>query len=246
MANSDGDQGGGGATRKQVGRPPKLDATALAMVERLAREHPHDTLGELADRVAAVTGIRVSQQSLRLRLREMGFERVVPPRVRQAEPGLTSEAPLTPVRYGYAALHREQPGEAPHLHGFGDGEWEVIADLFVDKVRGVERKYPRRLMLDAMAYVVRGGIPWRMLPAEFPPWHLVYKTFHRWSRQGRFERMYDRLRGLWRSREGRAPEPTAAVIDSPSVKTSAQGGPKGFDGAKKVKGRKRHLLTDTL
>jgi transposase len=64
--------------------------------------------------------------------------------------------------------------------------------------------------------------------------------------QGRFEAMYDELRKLWRSRQHRAPDPTATVLDSQSVKTSPQGGPKGYDAGKKVKGRKRHLVTDTL
>jgi len=85
-----------------------------------------------------------------------------------------------------------------------------------------------------------------MLPRSFPPWHAVFAAFRRWTKQGRFERMYDTLRAMWRAREGRDVAPTGAAIDSQSVKTSPQGGPKGFDAGKKVKGRKRHLLVDTL
>jgi transposase len=101
-------------------------------------------------------------------------------------------------------------------------------------------------MLDACIYVLRSGCSWRMLPKDFPPWQAVYRTFRRWLARGLFETMYDELRALWRSRQRRAPDPTGAILDSQSVKTSTQGGPKGYDAGKKVKGRKRHLVTDTL
>jgi transposase len=180
-------------------------------------------------------------------LEELGFERVVPPRSQADQEPAAEKAPAqSSLSFGYEERHRTKAPEALYHHGLSDAEWELVADIFEDKERGVRRKYSRRSMLDAMSYVVRGGIPWRMLPHEFPPWHQVYKTFRRWAQQGRFERMHDRLREMWRAREGRAAEPTAAALDSQSVKTSAQGGLKGYDAAKKVKGRKRHILTDTL
>jgi len=111
---------------------------------------------------------------------------------------------------------------------------------------GKPPKDPRRLILDACLYVLRSGCQWRMLPHDFPPWQDVYKHFRLWTDQGLFERMHDRLRARERQRQGRAPEPTAAVLDSQSQKTSTQGGPKGFDAGKKVKGRKRCLLVDVL
>jgi len=248
---------------RRVGRPPKFDAAALAVVERLAREHGGDSLRELGDRIEQATGVRVTDLTLSRRLHELGFRRVVPGREPSrpaanvlattggtGDPASSGEAAAAAVparkRYGYGPQHRTKAPEALYQFGLSDAEWAVVADLFEDKVRGTPRQHSRRLMIDAMCYVVRSGASWRMLPREFPPWHQVFKTFQRWSRQGRFEKMYDRLRELWRQREGRAAEATVAVIDSQSVKTSPQGGPKGFDGAKKVKGRKRHLLTDTL
>jgi transposase len=85
-----------------------------------------------------------------------------------------------------------------------------------------------------------------MLPREFPHWDNVYKTFRRWSAQEKFEQMHDRLRAQWREREERQSSPTAAVLDAQSTRGSPQGGPSGYDAGKKVKGRKRSLVVDTL
>ncbi|MCK6572193.1 transposase [Myxococcota bacterium] len=79
-------------------------------------------------------------------------------------------------------------------------------------------------MVDACISAVRSGCPWRMLPKDFPPWQDVYKTFRRWTAQDKFEVKHDRLRAMWRERSQRNVEPTAGVIDSASVETSAQGG----------------------
>lgn len=239
------------AASRRPGRPRLLDAEALEIVARLAREHPHDSAADLRRRVVDELGHDISVQTLRKRLRELGFVRVIPPtppaviRHERREPTEPTSA-ASPARYGYGAEHREKAPEAPFAHALSDAEWALVKDLFDDKVRGVPRRYSRRSMVDAICYVVRGGIPWRMLPAEFAPWNLVFKTFRRWSAQKRFEVMQHRLRGMWRQREGRSAEPTTGVMDSQSVRTSAQGGVKGYDAGKKVKGRKRHLLTDSL
>lgn len=84
------------------------------------------------------------------------------------------------------------------------------------------------------------------MPKDFPHWDNVYKTFRRWSAQGRFEAMHDRLRQMWRAREERDAMPSAAVLDAQSTRSSPQGGPVGYDAGKKVKGRKRNLIVDTL
>ena len=161
--------------------------------------------------------------------------------------GVRVEPPPAQARYGYTEAHRQQAPEQRYASSLSDAEWALVADIFDNTGRGgMPPHYPRRLLVDACCYVVRSGCSWRMLPKEFPPWQNVYRTFRRWSEQGKFEQMHDRLRGQWRAREGRSVEPSAAVLDAQSTRGSPQGGESGYDAGKKVKGRKRHLVVDTL
>jgi putative transposase len=135
----------------------------------------------------------------------------------------------------------------PYPSDLSDREFAVLAPhLPAPGPCGRPWKHPLREILDGIFYVVRTGCQWRCLPHEYPPWQTVFWWFARFRRDGTWERLNAALRERVRLAVGRHPQPSAGIIDSQSVKTSAVGGLRGFDGGKKINGRKRHLLVDTL
>jgi len=127
-----------------------------------------------------------------------------------------------------------------------DGEWALLAPhLPSASPRGRPRVHSYRVILNAIFYLVRGGCAWRLLPRDLPPWQTVYHYFRQWRDDGTWEQLNTALREQLRVRQGRAAQPSAGIVDSQSVKTTGVGGPRGYDGGKKINGRKRHVFVDT-
>jgi transposase len=154
-------------------------------------------------------------------------------------------------RFGNAG---DRPDREPRYPSdMTDAEWAAVRDLlpvpgWMEGRGGQPEGYCHRQMVDAVRYLVAGGITWRSMPADFPAWDRVYAFWRRWRDQGLIGELHDRLRDRVRQAAGRDTEPTAGIIDAQSVKGAASvpAATRGFDGGKKVNGRKRHIVVDTL
>jgi putative transposase len=128
-----------------------------------------------------------------------------------------------------------------------DSQWLLIEPLIPAAWPGGRpRKHPMREVVNALLYVLRQGCVWRALPHDFPPWKTVYNYFAWFRADGTYDALLTALRRRVRREAGREPTPSAACIDSQSVKTAGGGEAVGTDGGKKVRGRKRHVVTDTM
>ena len=129
-----------------------------------------------------------------------------------------------------------------------DDEWALVAPyLTLLREDAGQREHSLREVFNGLRYVVKTGAPWRWMPNDLPPWEAVYQQTQRWLAAGCFEQLADDLRALLRLASGRSPEPSAAILDSRTLRSTPESGERaGYDGGKRKKGSKVHLAVDTL
>lgn len=143
----------------------------------------------------------------------------------------------------------EQVHRPAYASDLTDAQWSLIEPILPPaNLSGRHEKHPRREIVNAILYVSRAGCAWRMLPHDLPPWQTVYRWFRRWSADGTVDQVHDRLRDRLRDDDGRDPMVSAGIIDAQSVKGADTVGAatRGYDAGKRINGRKRHIVVDTL
>ncbi len=200
------------------GRKPVLDDADLAFIQERIKEHPGTTLSQFVALFAEGRDKKVSVPTVAKALKQLGYHKVKPVKAP------STPAPQTAPRYG--KQHRREPTADKYPSSLTDAEWQYLEPLLTKSrdPRGRKPKHDRRLMTDAIFYLVRTGCQWRALPKDFPPWLAVWSVFRRLRDSGTLERLYEGLFSLWRLACDRAVQPTAGIVDSQTVKTTEKGG----------------------
>lgn len=235
--------------RAAPGRPrggwSRLTPALVDELVALVTATPSLRLHEVAAEMSRRAGFEVTERmvSRALRARGIGKRRLV--RDKQVA---ESSRPSKGTRY--TERHRRKPEDRPDRQAypsdFTDAEWAVVGPIWLQEARALPTEHELREVLNALRYIGATGCPWRFLPHEYPPFTTARTWFDRWKRDGTVERVNAELRRRLRRRAGREDTPSILIIDSQSVKAREGGVGLGYDGAKKLNGRKRHVAVDTM
>ena len=192
----------------------------------LMMTHPTLSIDELNPLLFSATGVSLSRATLHRELRRLGFTSVPLPRKKQTQPA--SSLKKTSIRPHRCKQRRPVPGpgrDQAYPSDLTDSEWEVLEPLIPKaKPGGRPEEWPKREIVNAILYVLRSGCPWRMLAHDFPPYTTVYDYFRAWRDQGLWEQINNVLSKRLRVMAGREADPSAAIVDSQSAKTTEKGG----------------------
>jgi putative transposase len=223
----------------------KLLAEQADAVAAWVLANPTKRLWEVREHVQSEYGIAVSEGTIRRVL----FSRNISKRRLTEFPRGSEDATPSGTPRRYTKRHRRRAEAKPHRQAYpsdlADAEWTQVEPLWKEFARSVPEAHTVREIVDAIRYLNAAGCPWRYLPNDFPPHTTVRRWFDEWQRDGTFERVNDALRRLLRRRAGHEETPSVLIVDSLSIKSHEGGEARGYDGGKKISGRKRHIAVDT-
>lgn len=234
-------------------RSPRRNASRRKLSQDLADamaawvlSNPAKRLWEIREYVERELGVVVSEPTIRRELNRKNIgKRRLTKLARVAEESGTSD-----TQRRYDKSHRRTPPHKPQRRSypsdFTDVEWAAIEPIWREHARSFPQNHALRDVVEALRYLGAAGCPWRYLPNDFPPHQTVRRWFDCWHRDGTVKRVNDAIRRLLRRSAGREETPSLLIIDSLSIKTHEGGEERGYDGGKKVSGRKRHIAVDTL